>query len=84
MEVDALAHPSAEPAAQPPARTHAQAPDGGENQATAPFWENLTGPSPRALGRHEQARTSMDKQVKEILQLERFLCACASVHKTRS
>ena len=46
MEVDAPAHPSAKPAAKPPAQTHAQAPDGGETQATAPLWEDPTGPSP--------------------------------------
>ena len=46
MEVDAPAHPSAKPAAQPPAQTHAQAPDGGEIQATAPLWEDPTGPRP--------------------------------------
>ena len=34
------------PAAQPPAQTHDQAPDGGETQATAPLWEDPTGPSP--------------------------------------
>ena len=46
MEEDAPAHPSAKPAAQPPAQTHAQAPDGGETLATAPLWEDPTGPSP--------------------------------------
>ena len=46
MEVDALAHPSAKPAAQPAAQTYDQAPDGDETQATAPFWEDPTGPSP--------------------------------------
>ena len=39
MEVDAPAQPSAKPATQPPTQTHAQAPDGGETQATAPLWE---------------------------------------------
>ena len=46
MEVDALAHPSAKLAARPPAQTHHQAPDGGETRATAPLWEDPTGPSP--------------------------------------
>ena len=45
MEEDAPAHPSAKPAAQPPSQTHGQAPDGGEIQATAPLWEDPTGPS---------------------------------------
>ena len=46
MEVDAPSQPSVKPAAQPPAQTHARAPDGGETQATAPLWEDPTGPSP--------------------------------------
>ena len=46
MEVDAPPHPSATPAAQPPAQTHEQAKDGVETQATAPLWEDPTGPSP--------------------------------------
>ena len=46
MEEDAPAHPSGKPAAKPPAQTHAPAPDGGETQATAPLWEDPTGPSP--------------------------------------
>ena len=46
MEVDALAQHSAKPPAQPLAQTHAQAPDGGETQATAPLWEDPAGPSP--------------------------------------
>ena len=50
MEEDAPAHTSAKPAAKPPAQTHAQAPDGGETQATAPLWEDPTGPSPEVSG----------------------------------
>ena len=46
MEVDALAHPSAKPEAQPPTQTHDQPPDGGQTQATAPLWKDPTGPSP--------------------------------------
>ena len=46
IEVDARGHPAAKPAAQPLAGTHAQAPDGGETQATAPLWEDPTGHSP--------------------------------------
>ena len=65
MEVDAPAHPSAKPATQPPAQTHAQAPDGGEIQATAPLWEDPTGPSPEVKGgmsQQGQARTSKYKK----------------------
>ena len=46
MEEDVPAHPSAKPAAQPPTQTRAQAADGGETQATAPLWDDPTGPSP--------------------------------------
>ena len=45
MEVDAPSHPSTKPAAQPPALTHARAPDGEETQAMAVLWEDPKGPS---------------------------------------
>ena len=75
LVVDAPAHPSAKPAVKPPG------PGWSCNPVHGPPLGGPNRPEPRGVGRHERARTRKHKQVQERLKLERFLCACAAVHK---